>query len=328
MNDDMLVKYLLGEATATEQAEVRAWISASDDNEKYFEHFKLIWDQSKQLAARSTINTDEAWQRFVTRTEAAKGAETAAEPSRHATRNIPLFQRTWMRAAAVLVLCSGLALTLYRLNDSGAQTMIVRTTDSPVTDTLPDGSVVVLNRNSYIAYKSKFEGNERNVTLQGEAFFTVTPDKTKPFIIDANNTSVTVVGTSFNVKTSVAKTEVIVETGIVQVAKQQKTVKLLPSQKATVEGNSAPAMDSSRDELYNYYRTREFVCRNTPLSRLVAVLNEAYDAHIAAPGAETAAKPINGRFQSTESLDVILRQIQTANPGIAIEHKGSEIIIK
>ncbi len=327
MNDDMLVKYLLGEATEAEQAEVQAWISATADNEKYFEHFKLIWEQSKQLAAKSTVNTDEAWQRFVRRTEAHAAEQQTQQEERPAPRVIPLMRRTWMRAAVVL-LGFGLAFTVYKMNNTSVQTMIVRAADSPVTDTLPDGSVVVLNKNSYIAYQSKFEGKERNVTLQGEAFFTVTPDKTKPFIIDANNTSVTVVGTSFNVKTSVSKTEVIVETGIVQVAKQQKTVKLLPNQKATVEGNNAPATDSSRDELYNYYRTKEFVCRNTPLGRLIPVLNEAYDAHIVLADAQTAAKPMSVTLKSTEPLESILDVIKNAHPGLEITRRGTEIIIK
>ena len=71
MNDDMLVKYLLGEASEAEQQAVAEWITAREEHRKYFEHFKLIWDQSKELAAKSTVNTEDAWQRFVKRTEAA-----------------------------------------------------------------------------------------------------------------------------------------------------------------------------------------------------------------------------------------------------------------
>jgi len=320
INDDMLVKYLLGEATAEEQRQVAAWIAASGDNKRYFDHFSLIWDQSKKLAAKSTADTDAAWQRFVARTEADAAQEQ--QPA----RRIALHQRTWARVAAVLVLCSALALTLYNKSNR-IEDRLVTSGQTTITETLPDGSVAVLNKNSSIAYKSRFEGNERHVTLTGEAFFTVTPDKHKPFVIDANNVAVTVVGTSFNVKTSAAKTEVIVETGIVQVAKKQRSVRVLPYQKATVTSDrDEPVTESNQDELYNYYRTHEFVCNNTPLSKLVPVLNEAYNAHIVISSDKTGSLPLTVTIKD-EPLDQVLHLI-TETLKISAERRGNEIVLK
>ncbi len=80
---------------------------------------------------------------------------------------------------------------------------------------LPDGSTIFLNRNSQLSYRSNFNGRGRNVNLKGEAFFEIAPDATKPFIIDAGNARVRVVGTSFNVITrnSESAVEVYVKTG-------------------------------------------------------------------------------------------------------------------
>ena len=65
---------------------------------------------------------------------------------------------------------------------------------------LPDGSKVALNAGSKISYPEKFEGNIRNVRIEGEAFFEVKKDSLRPFVVESNNLLTEVLGTSFNVK--------------------------------------------------------------------------------------------------------------------------------
>ena len=80
---------------------------------------------------------------------------------------------------------------------------------------LPDGSKIYLNRNSEFSYRKNFGKHGRNVKLTGEAFFEISPDVSKPFIIDAGKAKVKVVGTSFNVITNNRESavEVFVKTG-------------------------------------------------------------------------------------------------------------------
>ncbi|MBK5194261.1 MAG: FecR domain-containing protein, partial [Flavobacteriaceae bacterium] len=67
------------------------------------------------------------------------------------------------------------------------------------TFTLPDGTLVSLNSETQITYPKKFGKKTREVTIQGEAFFVVKPNKNKPFIIHAGKAQIKVLGTSFNV---------------------------------------------------------------------------------------------------------------------------------
>ena len=76
ITDDLLVKYLLGEATADEQTLVEEWIASDAANKKQYDDFKTIWEESKRLAATSTIDEDAAWQRFKNRV--ATGQENKA----------------------------------------------------------------------------------------------------------------------------------------------------------------------------------------------------------------------------------------------------------
>jgi ribosomal protein L30E len=92
---------------------------------------------------------------------------------------------------------------------------------------LSDGSVVSLQPNSRIYYSKDFTGKNREVILEGEAFFLVKRDPSKPFLVYYHNIVTKVLGTSFNVRT-LARTnnfEVAVKTGKVQVYENEKTVK-------------------------------------------------------------------------------------------------------
>ncbi|PQJ12045.1 iron dicitrate transport regulator FecR [Flavipsychrobacter stenotrophus] len=320
--DDVLVKYLLGEATDTEQQEVEQWIADSAENKKHFDHFKLIWDESKHLASQSTVDENEAWDRFMAKVKTEEKAE-AIQPK---GRAIPLGKTNWMRAAAALVLLIGCGAIYYFAAGPGS-TITTQAGDVAMSTTLPDGSVVTLNRNSSISYPTSFSGGTRHVVLKGEAFFNVTPDKTKPFIIDADNSSIKVVGTSFNVKSNDDKTEVVVETGIVEVAKKQYAIRVLPHQKAIVlKQEQKPVMENSTDVLYNYYRTKEFVCDHTPLYKLTDILNEAFDVHIVIATPTLKNIPINSTYHE-QSLDAILENIKMLT-GATVEKNGSEIILK
>lgn len=323
MSDELLVKYLLGEANIDEIMRVRDWIAADAANAKHFEHFKLIWDSSKKLEAKSTVDENAAWERFK-----AKRDNTGGKP---ATKVIEMpgtaGRMNWMRAAAILVVMVAVGFLVTNMLNRTPDMIALQSGDKVLIDTLSDGSVVTLNKNSSIKYPEEFTGDTRKVELQGEAFFEVAPDKKHPFIIHANAADITVVGTSFNVKTTTAKTEVIVATGIVEVAKNEHAVQLNPREKATVFlSEEKPLKQANKDELYNYYHTREFVCNSTPLWRLTDVLSEAYGVNIVIADNRLKNLLLTTTFRN-ESLDNILAVIgQTFN--IQVEKKGAEIILK
>jgi ferric-dicitrate binding protein FerR (iron transport regulator) len=194
-------------------------------------------------------------------------------------------------------------------------------------DTLPDRSVVTVNKGSSISYLSKFKGETRQVSLKGEAFFNVTPNKKKPFIISVNDVQITVVGTSFNVKTINGNTDVVVETGIVKVTRAGKTVELKANEEVIVNTkDSALTKEKVSDQLYKYYRTKEFVCDDTPLWKLVDVINEAYNSHIVIGNPALKDMSITTTFNN-ESLEQVLNVVSlTLN--IRIVKEGDTIILQ
>lgn len=299
---------------------VQEWIAADEANKRYFEQFKLIWDTSKQFAVKSTADENKAWERFQSR---IKNTDTKV---------IPLKKKRfgWARIAASVILVTGIGFITYLNLKEPIKERNIFADKAPLTDTLPDNSIVTLNKHSLITYKENFEGKKRTVRLKGEAFFNVTPNKQKPFIISVNKVEITVVGTSFNVKADYdGVTEVVVETGIVRVANGKRTIELRAGERVTISDNDSIATkEEVTDKLYKYYRTKEFVCENTPLWKLVDVLNEAYEANIIIANDKLKDLRITSPFYN-ESLDRVLTLIQDTFPGqITITYQNDQIILK
>jgi transmembrane sensor len=312
----MLVKFLLGEASPAEEQSVRAWIEADVSHKKYFEQFQLIWDTSKQLALKSTVDENKAWEKF--RHRVAK--PIARKPKK-------LF--AWTRIAAAIVILLGIGLVGYLLTNTQTppKEISLASLDNTLRDTLPDGTQLTLNKKSTLSYPDRFTGDKREVTLSGEGFFDVTPDKKKPFIIQARDLKVVVVGTSFNIKEQPDSTEVIVETGIVQVIHRTDTVELKAGESIAIAVNGQPGTKQKvADKLYNYYRSKEFVCEETPLWKLVEVVNEAYNTNIIIGNDAIRHLPISTTFNN-ESLDQVLNVISlTFN--ITVIKKDDQVILQ
>jgi ferric-dicitrate binding protein FerR (iron transport regulator) len=313
--NDLLVKFLLGETDGAELREVQQWVALSPANERYLADFRRIWEESRHLAIHSTVNEDDAWKNFQRR---VGGVAVVREM---------VIGRQWLRVAAILILvCTG-GWLYYNYGYKSSSFIAFYSDSQVVTDTLPDGTIVTLNKQSRVLYEKQPAGNSRRVKLEGEAFFAVAPDKNKPFLVYTRGVLVTVLGTSFNVKATGDATEVIVETGRVAVTSNQHTISLGSHEKALVrENNLAPVKEDNGDDLYNYYRTNEFECNGTPLGRLVEKLNEVYKVHIVFGNERLRALPLTATFRN-ESPDEILSVI-TRTFNITLVRNGAEITLK
>jgi transmembrane sensor len=313
------VKYLLGEASPEEEQAVTGWMKDNETHQEYYNQFKKIWDQSKALALESNVDVNKAWERFQNRIS-----------EEHAPAKILKPRFSWLKIAASVILIVGLGITLFMLvnKNSVPKEMVAQTGQNVLIDTLPDGSVITLNKRSTVTYPFKFKGNTRAIALKGEAFFNVAPDKKKPFIISVNDVEVTVVGTSFNIKSENGNTEVVVESGIVRVTRAGKTVELNAGEKIIMDASdSTTSKEAVDDKLYNYYRTKEFVCDDTPLWKLVQVVNEAYDAKIIIGRKELNDKRLTTTFNN-ESLEQVLEVIRLTFDITIVKKEDGQIILQ
>jgi len=317
IKDNLLVKYLLKEANPAEELQVEKWIEADKNNLSYFNAFKLIIESS-ELNSDPDVNEFEALGRLNQRMQNETGLGRVKQ----------LFSvGSILRIAAAILIVGIISWFTYPLIYKNSQLLTVQTRDSTLRQTLPDGSIVWLNKNSVISYPDKFAGNIRSVRLIGEAFFEVKPNKEKAFVISVNDIAVKVVGTAFNIKNHGDETTVIVKSGVVDVAKNKEHIELSAGEKVRVYPEMSGLLkETSNGRLYDYYFSNELVCDGTPLSELVEILNEKFESDIIILRHSLKEQPLTTVFHD-ESLDQILEVI-AATFNINVEYQGKKILLK
>lgn len=319
IDDDILITYLLGETTEGQRAQVEAWLKADTANERRLEQFRLIWQVSNSSDLNETFDAKASLERFKQKT---------LDRQKNTAKILPLkWSYTWLKIAAALFVIVGGGWWLWTQRPASQLQLTTSRLEVKV-DTLSDGSVITLNQNTVFKYPEVFKSQQRTVELrEGEAFFNVAHQVNKPFIINAGKISIQVLGTSFNVKNKNGKVEVIVETGMVAVIKAGKTVMLRPHEKLSIaSANNRMVKSYNTNQLYQYYRTHEFVADDTPLLQMVNTLNEAYDSHIVIKNPKLYGLLLNTTFKN-ESLDDIL-DIISRTFNVKVVKVDSTIILK
>lgn len=217
--------WLSGEESAGRDA---ARLLISEDSE-----IMKKWNDLK-YTDKEIIDVDKAWERLHSRID----TENPGIPLQRVT-----FLRTFARIAAMVVMVVGMGWLLFEVGAPEKLTVTSAANQKNIEVLLPDGSKVFLNRNSHLTYPKEFTSRSRKVSLSGEAFFEITPDKDRPFIIDAGKANVRVLGTSFNVITDNYnhEVEVYVSSGTVMLTSTDgsKSVTLEPESVGMVSDASA-----------------------------------------------------------------------------------------
>lgn len=298
--NDLLIKYIVGEASAAEERQILEWRAEKAEHEQEYRRLHTIWEHSKTTSLAGEPDVDAAWSSLQSRIQQAD--EAAPTPKR-------LWLGSWRNAiaasVALLVVLSGL-FVYQKMN--GPKEYAADALAKVIS--LPDNTQITLNKHSKLVCEKGFNKKDRHVRLEGEGFFDVAKNKEKPFIIDVKDINVTVVGTSFNILSTKEKTEIAVESGIVKVSRDHKTYTLKANDKITFRGADREAIVAQiENRLYQYYRTNTFVCDNTPLSQLVEGLSDAYGTRIEVQNAQLEKQQINGKYLKTDSLESILQKV-------------------
>ncbi len=189
-----------------EWAEAAAWLSGEKSSGD--EAARLLisedgeimkkWNDLKQTDT-DIIDVDKAWDKLNSRIEAEKPVISLQRRS---------FIQTFARIAAMVIIVAGMGWLLFEVAAPEKITVTSADDEKNIEVLLADGSKIYLNRDSRLTYPKEFGRSSRKVSLRGEAFFDISPDASKPFIIDAGKASVRVLGTSFNVMTDNGHSEV------------------------------------------------------------------------------------------------------------------------
>ncbi len=185
---------------------------------------KELWEKLGKMNDDREINVDKAWNKVYSKLNES-GYMTTKTPA----RVFRMGNRIMKIAAAVVILLSIGAVTVYYATTNKQIIVATANDQKNVRISLPDGSDIFLNRNTELIYRANFGKSGRHVVLSGEAFFEISPDPSKPFTIDAGKASIEVIGTSFNIITNNpdSAVEVYVETGKVMISDNSGTQNII-----------------------------------------------------------------------------------------------------
>lgn len=218
-------------------------------------------------------------------------------------------------AVAFAILCIGLYFLSPSLTKTSSQPLNIVTTaynskpGERRTVQLPDGSTVLLNGNSEISIKSDFNKPKREVTLKGEAFFTVAKNAVKPFIVESYNFSATAVGTAFYVHARDAEKAYTVDLleGKVKLSAHTYTLFLTPGEEGKWNTAETKFNKLNFDTLHlTQWIKGKISFDKTPMHQAVEELEKWYAVDIEITNKQLDNKTISGDYNNVP-LDNILK---------------------
>lgn len=273
--EDLVASYLVGEAQPEEVAFVEKWREQSDENRRYFEHLKLIFEKSLSAHSVGTFDTDRAWEKL-------RGKLSSEAEARTIGLN-PGYKLLMRIAAGVIILITVGVFTYSFFTHDSAGAVRILAEKTTAADTLPDGSDVFLNRETRIEYTFDEETNTHVARLDGEAYFNIHHDDNKVFIVEAHGALIRDIGTSFNVRAypDSATIEVFVEEGEVKFYTPGDTgLYLKAGGKGTYNKRTKTFAVGQPEPNATAYKTKFFSFSNHSLSTVVETLNGVYDEEI------------------------------------------------
>ena len=208
------------------------------------------------LKENNNKKVDQAWSRLYNRLE-----EDGLLKDKQEVR-MPVFRPAMLKLVASVAILITATLFIYKGFYSSGEVVLTLSNNeesSTYVTTLEDGSVVYLAKNSTLSYPKHFDKMSRRVSLQGDAFFEISKNKKKPFIIETNLVKIQVLGTSFNVtaRENVAPS-LSVNTGLVMVTlkKDGQSTKLSAGETVLIHPDSLQTVPTEDLEQFARYTGR------------------------------------------------------------------------
>lgn len=274
--EEILPRYCEGNVTEEERLLIESWVNSSEDHLRIAKQIHALYLATDAVCMLKKVDTEKALRHVKIRFSAQSKSK----------KNI--WWRWIQRVAAILFIP---LLTMFVLQNWGEkktvvmQMMEVRTNPGmKATLTLPDGTEAFLNSESSLSYPSSFSEDVREVTLSGEAYFKVTKNPEKRFVVlTPHHSQIEVLGTIFNVEAYEQYADVtttLVEGSIDFLYKRNnvsKRINLSPGQKLIY------ASDSSKVKLYNTsgvsetaWKDGKIILDNTPLEEALRMMEKRF----------------------------------------------------
>ncbi|MCB0768890.1 MAG: DUF4974 domain-containing protein [Flavobacteriales bacterium] len=310
IDSTILARYLSGGSDAGERSSVEQWAERSEANAAELEMLRTLWDEAAH--PMPDVDVDAAW---------AKVSSRIAGPEERG-RVVPIGRTNvmrWLAAAAVLI---GLFVGVRYLIDTPTENIMATT--EPIRATLADSSNIVLYPGSRITADMK---GHRNIALRGAAYFEVKRDEERPFVVEAEGVTVTVLGTAFEVNAFDTAQSVLVRVrhGKVRVVAGGDTV-ILEGGGYARYNKAAHFLERMPAPPSTVWGERILQFQEAPLAQVVGQLERLYDVRVRFANETISRCTLTATFED-EPIEYILRIIaDTYGFELTMEAPGSYLL--
>lgn len=322
--EELIVRFLQQDINEEELRCLEAWLEEDTEHKSYFFGLKSISDSSRRSFFSQKDVNEASWQKMVARMN--KGNEKISSYSKLRTRDLWLSS---VKYAAIIVLAVGLGWGIHAFHGSTQSSYLAKedVTYNEIhvqkggranTLILSDGTKVVLNAATTFRYPASFNGEYRQVYLDGEAYFEVTENEKKPFVVKLDKQDITVLGTTFNVQAYDNETYSVVTllSGRVMLESFNESGEstgrmfMKPDQRALSDNISGSVSLSDVDaSLTNTWINGEYKFKDEPLSSIVKRLENYYNVEIHLDDKHLEQIKYTGTFSLDQDIQEVIRII-------------------
>lgn len=327
--EELIAEYLSGGLDASRKAELERWVNASEENRHYFMQREELWFSAVSQEEMEAYDADKAFEAF------------RQKLKKNATRQLVLRQVWWrrgLRYAAVVALLCLVAYFSYRqggqdLQDVLAKIEVEAPAGSQTRMRLPDSTLVVLNAGSRMLYAQDFGVDSREVQLEGEGYFEVKHDAEKPFRVNSENITLTVLGTKFNFRDYPQEDEVVVSLREGQVKLDNRIAEESPldlkSAERMVMNKREGRMKRERmaTDTYLSWLTAKLEFEGMPLNKVVQVLSRTFGNVIQLEDEGLGSLRLYGSFNHNEQGLIDILDILQGTGKIGYRLQNDTVII-
>ncbi|HOE03682.1 MAG TPA: FecR domain-containing protein [Bacteroidales bacterium] len=313
---DLLAAFIADKLTAEQVEEVKQRLANDVGFSRLYRQFLLIY---KTHSGTESFDTEAAL------------IKTRHKISANNSRSRFSYKLLLYAAAVTCLIIVSVGIVTMLGKKSGVETqwLSFTATDSIGHTQLGDGSKITLNKNSEIKYAANFGSqNTREVSLNGEAFFEVSSDKQKPFIVKTASTEIRVTGTRFLVSNQPGGDVMVwVEEGSVMVKqnKDENSVSLHKGEKALCKADSNEIIKTAGSGNEVFWVENRLSFYNTPLPDVISAIEKAYGCQIGIADSSIRQMRLTSSF-TNEQADKVLNVI-ALTLGLRVEKQGQQFML-
>lgn len=191
--------------------------------------------------------------------------------------------------------------------------------------TLSDGTIVYLNAESELRYPVKFVGEDRRVYLSGEAYFDVVHDKAHPFVVDVKNSTVRVLGTSFDVRAYADEDEVLTTLvqGSVRFSAGKESVILEPGEQVVLDKSGRLETREVDTYLYTAWKDGVFAFKRQRLEEIMKVVARWYDVNVFWENVSQKEVTFTGKMKRYDDFSKVVEMLEmTGNTEFVVKENN------